>query len=158
MRNPDNRIREWRERRGLSQSALGKLVGHGNQQISKLETGKLALDTHWIEKLSRGLTVEPWLLLRGSEQLEDGGNPNARICDNADNSSTTSEEAGRSKPATDSDLRRIGGILGEIRDDVRQIATRIQPLEYQYASLSQRFDRFDSRLARLEQLFGPTEG
>lgn len=60
---PPNRIREWRKKRGLSQHALGARVGTHNQQISKLETGRLRLSTHWIDKLAPALGVEPWELL-----------------------------------------------------------------------------------------------
>lgn len=77
MRQPPpelpNRIREIRERKGLSQTALGALVGCRNQQISKLETGALRLSTLWMRRLAQALDVEPWELLsrRDAGALDD---------------------------------------------------------------------------------------
>ncbi len=47
----ENHIRYWRRERGLSQEALGKLVGLGKPAISKLERGDLRLRDVTIAKL-----------------------------------------------------------------------------------------------------------
>jgi demethylmenaquinone methyltransferase/2-methoxy-6-polyprenyl-1,4-benzoquinol methylase len=53
----ENRIRHWRRERGLSQEALGKLVGLGKPTISKLERGDLRLRDVTIAKLVDALEV-----------------------------------------------------------------------------------------------------
>jgi demethylmenaquinone methyltransferase/2-methoxy-6-polyprenyl-1,4-benzoquinol methylase len=53
----ENRIRHWRRERGLSQEALGKLVGLGKPTISKLERGELRLRDITIAKLVDALVV-----------------------------------------------------------------------------------------------------
>jgi demethylmenaquinone methyltransferase/2-methoxy-6-polyprenyl-1,4-benzoquinol methylase len=53
----ENRIRHWRRERGLSQEALGKLVGLGKPTISKLERGDLRLRDVAIAKLVDALDV-----------------------------------------------------------------------------------------------------
>lgn len=54
-----NRIREWRQLRGLSQSALARLVNCSNQQISFLETGELRLSVDWMRRLGAVLDCSP---------------------------------------------------------------------------------------------------
>ncbi len=53
----ENHIRHWRRERGLSQEALGKLVGLGKPTISKLERGGLRLRDVTIAKLVDALDV-----------------------------------------------------------------------------------------------------
>ncbi len=53
----ENHIRYWRRERGLSQEALGKLVGLGKPAISKLERGDLRLRDVTIAKLVDALDV-----------------------------------------------------------------------------------------------------
>ncbi|MFP6742783.1 MAG: bifunctional demethylmenaquinone methyltransferase/2-methoxy-6-polyprenyl-1,4-benzoquinol methylase UbiE [Alphaproteobacteria bacterium] len=53
----ENHIRHWRRERGLSQEALGKLVGLGKPTISKLERGDLRLRDITIAKLVDALDV-----------------------------------------------------------------------------------------------------
>lgn len=53
----ENRIRHWRRERGLSQEALGKLIGLGKPTISKLERGDLRLRDVTIAKLVDALDV-----------------------------------------------------------------------------------------------------
>ncbi|MEE8173045.1 MAG: helix-turn-helix transcriptional regulator, partial [Alphaproteobacteria bacterium] len=53
----ENHIRYWRRERGLSQEALGKLVGLGKPAISKLERGDLRLRVVTIAKLVDALDV-----------------------------------------------------------------------------------------------------
>ena len=59
----DNNIRHWRRRRGLSQEALGRLVGLGKPAISKLERGAMGLRDVTIAKLVDALDVTAGELL-----------------------------------------------------------------------------------------------
>ena len=52
-----NRIRHWRRARGLSQQALGRMVGLSKSTISKLERGELHLRDVTIAKLVDALSV-----------------------------------------------------------------------------------------------------
>ena len=53
----ENRIRHWRQQRGLSQQALGRMVGLAKPTISKLERGGLRLRDVTIAKLIAALGV-----------------------------------------------------------------------------------------------------
>ena len=59
----ENRIRHWRRERGLSQEALGHMVGLGKPTISKLERGALRLRDVTIAKLVDALGVPAEVLL-----------------------------------------------------------------------------------------------
>ena len=47
-----NRLRELRERGGLSQKALGESVGTSQEQIQRLETGERKLTVEWAKRLA----------------------------------------------------------------------------------------------------------
>ncbi|MBB4268123.1 helix-turn-helix domain-containing protein [Roseospira visakhapatnamensis] len=57
MATPPNRIREWREVRGLSRRALAELIGCHESQIVKLEAGERSLNTRWMSRLALALEV-----------------------------------------------------------------------------------------------------
>ncbi len=57
MRAMQNRLKELRERAGMSQEALGDKVGASKQQISMLENGHRRLTQDWLVKLSQALGV-----------------------------------------------------------------------------------------------------
>ena len=59
----DNRIRAFREAKGLSLDQLASLAGTSNQQISNLETGKRRLTVDWLRALSKALGCHPWSLV-----------------------------------------------------------------------------------------------
>ncbi|MBS0457904.1 MAG: helix-turn-helix transcriptional regulator [Proteobacteria bacterium] len=59
----DNRIRAFREARGLSLDRLASLVDSTNQQISHLETGKRRLTVDWLKRLGAALGCHPWELV-----------------------------------------------------------------------------------------------
>ena len=63
LKSMENHIRHWRRERGLSQEALGKLVGLGKPTISKLERGDLRLRDVTIAKLVDALDVPAEALL-----------------------------------------------------------------------------------------------
>lgn len=54
-------------------------------------------------------------------------------------------------------LRSIDQKVDNLRDDMREIKTRIGILEQQYASLSNRIDRIELRLDRIETRLGLIE-
>jgi transcriptional regulator with XRE-family HTH domain len=54
-----NRIRELREAKGLSQSALADLMGIHWQSVQRAETGKTALTSAKVEAYAMALVVEP---------------------------------------------------------------------------------------------------
>lgn len=57
-------LKPWRLSKGLTQEALGNMVGSTKGKISKLESGKQKLGGDWIAKISKALGVEPSDLLR----------------------------------------------------------------------------------------------
>ena len=67
-----NRLKEFREARGLSLAALAGLVGTTGQQISHLELGKRHLTVEWLEKLALALECHPW------DIVGEGGPADAR--------------------------------------------------------------------------------
>ena len=48
-------------------------------------------------------------------------------------------------------LRHIRSSVDGLRDDMREVKGRLGILESQYANLSNRLDRVDSRIERIEQ-------
>jgi hypothetical protein len=48
-------------------------------------------------------------------------------------------------------LRHIRGAVDGPREDMREVEGRLGILEHQYASLSNRLDRMDGRIERIEQ-------
>lgn len=68
-----NRIREWRERRGLSQIELAEKVNTSSQQIGKLEAGARRLAQNWMERLAEALGCAPADLLPGGAGPDSDG-------------------------------------------------------------------------------------
>ena len=64
-RHVNNRIRAFREARGLSLDKLAALVDSTNQQISNLETGKRRLTADWLKRIGIALDCHPWALVGG---------------------------------------------------------------------------------------------
>lgn len=64
-----DRIKQLREKAGLSQGALGKLVGMGQQGIHALESGR-AKTSPKVMKIARVLKVDPYWLLEGKFEHE----------------------------------------------------------------------------------------
>ena len=60
---PPNRIRELRDRIGLSQGELARLAHTDPSTISKLEKGTRGLDQHWMRRLAPHLGATPADLL-----------------------------------------------------------------------------------------------
>ena len=54
-------------------------------------------------------------------------------------------------------LRHIRGAVDGLREDMQEVKGRLGILESQYASLSNRMDRLDGRVFRIEQRLGLVE-
>jgi archaellum component FlaC len=54
-------------------------------------------------------------------------------------------------------LRHIRGALDDVGDDIREIKQRAGNLENQYATMSNRFDRIDVRIERIERRLDLTD-
>jgi transcriptional regulator with XRE-family HTH domain len=68
------RIRQLRERRGLSQAALGALIHKDGQYVSKVELGlRTSITTGTLEALARALGCTPDYLLGWSDTLRPRG-------------------------------------------------------------------------------------
>lgn len=62
-----NKIRYWRERRGISQERLGELCHTSGAQISRLETGDRNLTVDWLYRIAKVLMIHPGNLLNMTE-------------------------------------------------------------------------------------------
>jgi phage repressor protein C with HTH and peptisase S24 domain len=58
-----NRLRHWRNKKGLSRSKLAELAKTSHGQIQKLENGERKLTQQWMERLAPHLGVVPAQLL-----------------------------------------------------------------------------------------------
>ena len=74
-----NNLRMLRNKRKLSQSALGDEFGVDKSQISRLESGGIKFHTEWIEKLCTFFNVSPTELLGSEETVQDFGLTTAKI-------------------------------------------------------------------------------
>jgi phage repressor protein C with HTH and peptisase S24 domain len=59
----ENRLRELRERAGLTMQALAERAGTSPPQINKLEKGERRMTIDWMTRLARALGVEPAALM-----------------------------------------------------------------------------------------------
>lgn len=66
---PDNRIREWRKKAGLTQAQLGDRVGLHQTQVGNLENGGRNLTLEWARRIARALDVKV------ADLLDDNDNP-----------------------------------------------------------------------------------
>lgn len=63
MARLNNRIRQVRKSKGLTQAQLARLVGSTAATISRLETTDMTLSTRWVERLGVALDILPGDLL-----------------------------------------------------------------------------------------------
>ena len=54
-------------------------------------------------------------------------------------------------------LRHIPGAIDTVRDDIREIKQRVGSLDNQHANMSNRLDRMDVRIERIERRFDLTD-
>lgn len=73
-----NRIKEIRERRGLSTAQLAALVGTSQPQITRLENGERKLTAEWMSRLAQALDCSPADLLAAA--VITGGPDEALVC------------------------------------------------------------------------------
>ena len=62
--NPRNRIRELRERAGLSQEELARRLNTSQPQVFRLEKAQRGLTQAWMVRLAKALRVELWELVQ----------------------------------------------------------------------------------------------
>ena len=74
------RLKEARDRKGLTQRQLGQLIGISPSGLSKIELGLRQLSVRWAIKLAPALGVLPTELLQG-EVLRESAKPEHRIDD-----------------------------------------------------------------------------
>jgi transcriptional regulator with XRE-family HTH domain len=67
----NNKIKEIRKQRGLTQPELAKKVGTSRSQITKLERGERQLTQHWMERIAAALECNPQDLLPGTPTLTE---------------------------------------------------------------------------------------
>lgn len=67
----ENRIKEWRELRGLTMEVLAERMGTTASQVNKLEKGQRELTQSWIFKAAAALGVHPADILPASEPGPD---------------------------------------------------------------------------------------
>lgn len=72
MNTQGDRIRELRERRGLTQEELGNAIGTTKQTIFKYETGKIEnIPYSRLLEIAKALGAEPWDILGWKQPLRD---------------------------------------------------------------------------------------
>lgn len=75
---PDNRIREFRKKAGLSQAELGEKVGLHQTHVGNLENGRRELTFEWARRIAKALGV------RFVDLLSDDDNPDRLAEDERD--------------------------------------------------------------------------
>jgi Helix-turn-helix. len=129
---------------------LGALVSTSPATIQKIETGKNWVSAAMLQRLSEAFQVPVYCLFEGA--------PERRLDDPSSQENETGDEAMPRREVTNEllfeTLKAIRHDISELKDDVREVKTRTGVLEAQYASLSNRVDRIDDRLARVEARFG----
>lgn len=69
-----NRIRELRKSKGITLEKMGELVGASAQHIHSMETGKRAINQHWMERIAEALGCSPAEVMGwGDGMSEDQG-------------------------------------------------------------------------------------
>lgn len=65
----ENRIRELRDLRGLTQEALAERMGVAHSTVQRLETGQMNLTTDYMVSLSEALDVHPAELITNAHRI-----------------------------------------------------------------------------------------
>lgn len=60
-----NYVRQWRERQGLAQKDLAKLIQTSEGNLSDLEQGKRGLNLRWLRRIAEKLEITPGMLVDG---------------------------------------------------------------------------------------------
>jgi transcriptional regulator with XRE-family HTH domain len=64
-----NRIKEWREKRHLTQQQLAAKIKCNHTYIGRLETGGRKIKEEWLRKLAKALSVGPEDLLNSDDVM-----------------------------------------------------------------------------------------
>lgn len=70
MPGMDFRLKHVRKQRGLTLAELAARIGTTADQLSRLERGERQVTLGWLERIARGLNVEPVSLI-GGEVIDD---------------------------------------------------------------------------------------
>lgn len=65
--HPDNRIREFRKKAGLSQAELGERIGMHQTHVGNIENGARSLTIEWARRIAKALDVTVADLLCGDD-------------------------------------------------------------------------------------------
>lgn len=104
----ENRIKELRLRKSLSQEELANLVGTSNQQIGRLEKSARELTLTWMKRLAPALGVAPQDLLpvqSSNHSIQLQGNVQAGLWRSSDHSDIEAEYFDIPLPEAYSNLR-----------------------------------------------------
>ena len=63
MKDDNNRIKDLRKAKKMTQVELAQALGVTQGTIQKLETNQVALDTKWMRRIAEILEIEPYELL-----------------------------------------------------------------------------------------------
>jgi transcriptional regulator with XRE-family HTH domain len=78
--SPDRHyLREWREKRGLLQDQLAKMVGSSASVISRFETGERGMKIEMQFKLAAALRIKVWQLFFRSRREPNRSSVGARV-------------------------------------------------------------------------------
>jgi transcriptional regulator with XRE-family HTH domain len=116
-----NRIREFREAKGLSQQALAERIGTSQPQMDRLEKGQRRLTQDWMLRIARELGCRPADIL----------------------SSETSATAALSKEGLDARQKRI--LMAGVKEGLRQIGVDPDSPEGMRQALTA-FDKAETRV------------
>lgn len=75
------RLREARERAGLTQGQLGEAVGLSRTSITNIEYGRQGIPLHALYALAQSLNIEPVELLPEPSERSNGQNELERVID-----------------------------------------------------------------------------
>lgn len=68
--HPNHYVREWRQKRGLTQERLAERIPFSPGAISQLETGRTAYTQDMIEALAEALELQPGDLISRNPEVE----------------------------------------------------------------------------------------
>ena len=64
-------LKEWREHRGLSQSALARAIGTVSSRVNEVENGRERYNETLLNRFADALGTEPWCLLLGPPEVAE---------------------------------------------------------------------------------------
>lgn len=139
-----NRIRQWRNARGLTSAALAKAANTSKQTIWKLEHGQRRLTQDWLERLAPPLGLRPADLLPADDAASGAPGPPDDLDPDVD---------ARIFAET---VRRVAGIYEQcgitlLRDELAVIAYRVFTRAKDRRAPAALIDRVEAELTELAQ-------